>query len=359
MTLYVNGVNLLPSTGEFTYDTIPYQGKRTNESTLAGVNTYFSGGPPGSTLTDFEKSMTQLQATFPTPGKPRACTTVAIVCSWFASAAAGTDQAAQTAASCRIYPSTTYINGAFQKWTGSAWIAENWQCSSLTQNSSGLIQISRNAAGDFNYGGTPSDQSMYRCIQYLKGLGLRVVFYPFILIDSPGKPWRGQITYDPTFSNPDVSSAAEMAVLSLLGTAVYSDFIPQPSNMTVSYSGAATDWTYRRMILHYATLCAMAGGVDLFLIGSELRGLETVRGPSWTESGGGPPATWDYPFLYNSSYGLMELCDEVRTVFNNAGLAKDTINLHNLIGYAADWSSWMGWQHTNSKSIASRSVAAS
>ena len=27
MTLYVNGVNLLPSTGEFTYDTIPYQGK--------------------------------------------------------------------------------------------------------------------------------------------------------------------------------------------------------------------------------------------------------------------------------------------------------------------------------------------
>ena len=44
----------------------------------------------------------------------------------------------------------------------------------------------------------------------------------------------------------------------------------------------------------------------------------------------------------------MELCDEVRTVFNNAGLAKDTIDLHNLIGYAADWSSWMGWQHTNS-----------
>jgi GTA TIM-barrel-like domain/Conserved hypothetical protein 2217 (DUF2460) len=344
---YVNGVNLLPSTGEFTYDTIPYQGARAGLP-MVGINTYFSDGPPGSTLTDFEESIAQLQVTFPMPGNLNACTTVAIVCSWFASAAAGTDQAAETAATCRIYPSTTYINGSFKEWNGFAWVSNNWQCSSLTQNSSGLIQISTNAAGDFNYGGTPSDQSIYRCIQYLKGLGLRVVFYPFILVDSPGKPWRGQITYDPTFTNPDVSRAAETAILSFLGTAVYSDFTPQPSSMTVSYSGSATDWTYRRMILHYATLCAMAGGVDLFLIGSELRGLETVRGPSWVESGGGPPATWDYPFLYNSSYGLMELSDEVRTIFDNASLTKDTTKLHNLVGYAADWSSWMGWQHTAS-----------
>jgi hypothetical protein len=25
---YINGINLLPSTGEFTYDTIPYLGRR-------------------------------------------------------------------------------------------------------------------------------------------------------------------------------------------------------------------------------------------------------------------------------------------------------------------------------------------
>jgi hypothetical protein len=31
------------------------------------------------------------------------------------------------------------------------------------------------------------------------------------------------------------------------------------------------------MILHYAMLCAAAGGVDAFLIGSELRGLTTLR----------------------------------------------------------------------------------
>ena len=33
------------------------------------------------------------------------------------------------------------------------------------------------------------------------------------------------------------------------------------------------EWSLRRMILHYAHLCAAAGGVDAFLIGSELRGL--------------------------------------------------------------------------------------
>ena len=38
------------------------------------------------------------------------------------------------------------------------------------------------------------------------------------------------------------------------------------------------------MILHYANLCVVAGGVDLFLIGSELCGLETIRGPGWTKS---------------------------------------------------------------------------
>ena len=37
------------------------------------------------------------------------------------------------------------------------------------------------------------------------------------------------------------------------------------------------------MILHYANLCVVAGGVDLFVIGSELRGLETIRGSGLDE----------------------------------------------------------------------------
>jgi GTA TIM-barrel-like domain/Conserved hypothetical protein 2217 (DUF2460) len=326
---FVNGVNLLPSTGEFTYATTERQGTR-NTSDLVNfpfvtINNYAS---QPLHRTDYSLSIDQLQAAFP------ACTTVAIVCAWFGSS---TD-----ASSCKIYPSTTYTNsnapllGAFQKWNGSGYSPEHWQCTSLTETSSGLIPIS-SSGGSFTYGGTPSDQSIVECIVDLKARGFRVVFYPFILMDSPGKPWRGRITY-----SPDVSSAATSAVAAFLGSATTSQFT-RLSN-TVSYAGSLTDFTYRRMVLHYANLCVVAGGVDLFLIGSEFRGLETIRGPGWTIAGttdGGGKAIWDYPFVA----GMITLADDVRSVFDTAGFTKDLTRLHNLISYTADWSDWMGWQH--------------
>jgi hypothetical protein len=49
------------------------------------------------------------------------------------------------------------------------------------------------------------------------------------------------------------------------------------SGESVSWTGPSGDWGLRRMVLHYAHLCAAAGGVDAFLIGSEMRGLTTIR----------------------------------------------------------------------------------
>ena len=173
----------------------------------------------------------------------------------------------------------------------------------------------------------------------MKSRGLKVVFYPFLLGTGSGEPWRGRITY-----SPDISSAATSAVNAFLGSAAVSQFTQDTTNLTVAYSGSATDWTYRRMILHYANLCAVAGGVNLFVIGSELRGLETIRGPSWTNAGttdGSGYAIWDYPFVA----GLVQLASDVRTVFNTAGLTKSLSSLSNLITYSGDWSSWMGYQH--------------
>ena len=155
-----------------------------------------------------------------------------------------------------------------------------------------------------------------------------------------GEPWRGRITYN----GSDISSAATTAVNNFLGAAATSNFTQDNVNLTVAYSGPPTDFTFRRMILHYANLCVVAGGVDLFLLGSEFRGIETIRGPAWTKAGttgGDGKVTWDYPFVA----GLMQLADDVRSVFDAASLTKDTVNLHNLIAYSADWSVWMGYQH--------------
>ena len=71
------------------------------------------------------------------------------------------------------------------------------------------------------------------------------------------------------------------------------------------------------MILHYANLMQAAGGVDAFIIGSEMRGLTTVRG-----------AGNSYP----SVTALQTLAADVRSVLGAA--AKLT--------YAADWSEYFG-----------------
>jgi len=325
---YIKGVNLLPSTGEFTYDTVAYLGKRTTEPGLSSINRYASGGS-GST-TDYTLALNNLQSELPD------CGTVAVVVAWFGGS---TD----ISAGCHIYPSTTYIGGSFQIASGGT---DYWRCSGLTQNSSGLIAIP-SSGGTFVYGGTPSDQSIVRCIQDLNARGLRVVFYPFILMTASGFPWRGRITYAPGsngWPTDDVSSAATRAVNAFLGSASTGQFSRDYTNFTVGYYGSSTDWTYRRMILHYANLCVIAGGVDLFLIGSEFRGLESIRGPAWTKAGvtgGDGKVTWDYPFVN----GLITLSDDVRSVFDGAGYTKDLTGLHNLISYSADWSAWMGLQH--------------
>ena len=318
---YLKGVNLLPATGEWVYDSVPYQAKRLSDTAFTQQNLNYN---PSGTKTDCDYSLDRLQAQYPD------CETVALVVAWFASS---TD-----ASTCQIYPSTTFVGGTFEKYAGGTWVADNWQVSSLTQSSSGIVPIPT-SGGSAVYGGTPSDQSVVRCIQDLKSRGFRVAFYPFLLLTSAGLPWRGRITY-----SADVSSAATAAVNSFLGSAAASQFTRDATNLTVSYSGSPTDYTYRRMILHYANLVVVAGGVDLFLLGSELRGLETIRGPAWTKAGttgGDGRVTWDYPFVN----GLMQLSDDVRGIFNSAGLTKNLTGFHNLTSYSADWSDWMGFQH--------------
>ena len=231
------------------------------------MNTFFA---PAGSKTDYSYAIDQLQA------QHRECTTVSLVCAWFFNS--------EDASACQIYPSTNYLLGGFERVVGGASVADHWRVSGLTeQDYPGIIPLpALPGTANFAYGGTPSDPSIVRCIRDLKARGLRVVFYPFLLGTGSGFPWRGRIGYP-----NDVSSAASAAVSAFLGSASTGQFSRDTVNLTVSYSGGLYDWTYRRMILHYANLCVIAGGVDLFVIGSELRGLETIRGPGLDQGGNG------------------------------------------------------------------------
>ncbi len=323
----ITGVHLLPASGEFVYDTIPFSGAQRGASGLnpyTALNTFFA---PGGSKTDYSYAIDQLQAEHPE------CATVSLVCAWFFNS--------EDASACHIYPSTNFLLGGFEQIAGGAPVADHWRVSGLTeQDYPGIIPLpALPGTTNFVYGGTPSDPSIVRCIRDLKSRGFKVVFYPFLLGTGSGFPWRGRITYA-----PDLTSTATSVVDAFLGPAAVSDFTPDSINLTVAYAGSPYDWTYRRMILHYANLCVVAGGVSLFVIGSELRGLEIIRGPGWTKAGTtdvSGKAIWDYPFVA----GLQTLSDDVRSVFDGAGYTKDLAALNNLVAYSADWSSWMGWQH--------------
>ena len=145
------GINLIPGTGEFGYDTVPMQGARTG----GGFQTLNLNAAPSGSRTDYAIAFDQLQSTYPS------VTTVALVVAWFGNAL--------DASTCNLYPSTNFIGGAFRTLDATS---ENWRCSGLTQTSAGLIPIST-TDGSATYGGTPSDQSIVRCLQDLKSRGLR------------------------------------------------------------------------------------------------------------------------------------------------------------------------------------------
>lgn len=306
----VRGVCLIPGTGEYALATTPVHynlGKGLNRS--ANVNS--AAGVP-----DFVASLTQLRQELPR------CESVSVVVSWF-----GTDL---RCGQCEIRPAVEQnVNDGV---TGDG-AAMPWRVSGLTRQTA--VQVPQ-VGGRSIYGGTPTDQSVVQAIQAIRAGGQKVTFYPFILMEQlegnllpdpwlgtigqPSLPWRGRITLDVApgrSGSSDRTAQAAAEVNAFFGTAAPSEF--GVSNGAVTYSGPQ-EWRFRRFILHYARLCALAGGVDTFCIGSEMRSLTQIRG-----AGDSFPAV----------AALRALAADVRAILGPA--AK--------ISYAADWSEYFGY-HT-------------
>ncbi|MCA1334747.1 glycoside hydrolase/phage tail family protein [Pseudooceanicola marinus] len=208
-----------------------------------------------------------------------------------------------------------------------------WRVAGLTRGTAELVV--RDEADELLYGGTPADASVIESIQALQARGKAVMFYPFILMDQVAGnslpdpygdeegqahlPWRGRITGSQgpgRPGSPDGTALAAQEVADFFGTASASDFSTWGGH--VSYSGP-NEWGFRRFILHCAALCAAAGGVDSFCIGSEMVGLTQLRGADNT-----------FPAVAE----LRALAAEVRAI----------LGPEVKIGYAADWSEYFGYQ---------------
>ncbi len=302
----IRGVDIIPGSTEFGYD------PQIHVQDLGKGKTAPENQNNSSGSSDWDVALDQLQETCVN------CESAALVVAWF-----GTDL---RAGSCQIVPGVENADKVT--------LPDLWQVDGVTRGSARVVsQVNARPA----YGGTPSDASVVRAIQDLKARGLRVLFYPFIMMDieagnvlgdpytgsagQPVYPWRGRITCNPApgqAGTPDKTAAAATQIAAFFGNANAGDF--SVSGSTVSYSGPG-DTGYRRMVLHYAHLCAAAGGVDAFVIGSELIGLTTVRDSAST-----------YPAVAQ----LQSLAGAVRGVLPGAK-----------ISYAADWSEYFGHQPTD------------
>ncbi len=299
----VKAVALSPGTGEFALATEPVR-YVFPEGGTQNANIHNPESRP-----DFLVGLDQLQSDLPD------CGAVSLVVAWF-----GSDL---RAGNCRIEPKVEARDRSASP--------APWAVAGLDAATAPLV--SRDGDGRPVFGGTPSDRSVIAAIREMKARGLKVMLYPFILMDIPegnglpdpyGRaeqppfPWRGRITLSSAPGepgSPDQTPDATAEIIALFGSASAADFTIGPAGVT--YSGPE-DWGLRRFALHLAALGAAAGGVEAICIGSEMRGLTTARSAKTT-----------YPAVDQ----FRGLAAEVRTLLPDAQ-----------ISYAADWSEYFGHQ---------------
>jgi len=264
------------------------------------MNMHNQSGEP-----DFIKSLRQLGALQPYLGS------IALVVGWF-----GDDL---RIGECQIKPMVEY------KDRDGVVTPREWNVNGLVRSDADIPEVGRDNQGGPIYGGTPSDDVVVEAIIWLKAQGYRVLFYPFIFMHveegntlpnpysdnaatagQPILPWRGRITCSPAAGY--VGSADKTATAA---TQVNTFF--------------TRTWGFNRYIEHYAQLCADAGGVDAFLIGSEMVNMTTIRSNANT-----------YPAVAH----LKTLAASVSTILGGS----------TLVSYAADWSEYNSHRPTDGSS---------
>lgn len=298
----IQAVNLIPGSGEFALAT-----SLVDETFGAGRARSLNAHAQADRA-DIEVALDQLAADLPALGH------VNLVVGWF-----GSDLRAGL---CQIRPGvetrTRITNPA------------DWLVAGTDRNHAYVISQTDQRA---NYGGTPSDASVVEAVRAIKARGFTVGLYPFLFMDIPAGnllpdpygagsqaafPWRGRITgvkAPGLAGTSDQTQVAAQEIAHFFGSAQAADF--SVTRDAISYRGTPqASWS--RFILHYAALAQLAGGVDFFLVGSELRGLTSLR----------------------SSRTQFPAIDALRRCAHEARIL---LGARTRLTYAADWSEYFGY----------------
>ena len=227
----MKAVTLIPASGEFAYATQAIRKGASGETVAENLNAI-------AHETDLVVALDRLQASAPR------VESVSLVVAWF-----GDDL---RAGHCQVRPAVEVAAKATSP--------RAWSVNGIERGAARVV--STDPEGRPIYGGTPADFAVVQAIQELKARGLRVTFYPFILMDvpagndlpdpysdhaaalgQPAFPWRGRITFSPAAGyagSVDQTAAAGAQVAALFGAAQPSDFAV--SGESVSWTGPSGDW---------------------------------------------------------------------------------------------------------------------
>jgi hypothetical protein len=263
----VTSLMLIPGSGEVVYDPV-VQAKVVGEEVggqwvqignRVTMNMHNVTGAANVNL-----ALDHMQETFPN------LEWVGVVVNWFGSSLDAGD--------CVVEPCVEFSNTT-------RLLPDEWAVAGKTRATARVIGYED---GGPRYGGTPSDAGVVRLVEELRARGLKIFFYPMLLIDLEGKPWRGQLTGTPA----------------------------QAASFFTRSDG------YNAFILHYANL--VDGLVDAFAIGTEMKALTNVM---------------DGPGVFPAVSELVTLAASVKGILGSS--VKVT--------YAADWSEYHhsdnGWHH--------------
>ncbi len=307
MESVVKGITMIPGAGEFVYGTtritakggtLPYYDPFEDQEEDTGGEDTQTNKANTFQRADFPVALDQMEAVLPE------VQTIAIVVGWF-----GDDL---RCGSCTIEPKIEDSETKTEP--------RSWSVNGIGRGSANTVS---RTDGWLNYGGTPDDESVKEAIAEMKSRGFRVVFYPFLFMDIPE---------DNTLPNPYSDNAASTGQPAhpwrgRITTAVHRNYTGTTNETAAAATEVSSFFTqFNAMITHYANLCVAAGGVDAFLIGTEMVELNRIQ-----DNTGAFPAVTQFKALAATVKGIVGgSCD---------------------VGYAADWSEWNGFQHHDGSSF--------
>jgi hypothetical protein len=316
----ITGVNIIPGSGEFAYDTITQY-----KSNIAQFRKFQIidqkkeriNNNTESSDADAIVALNQMQKTLPN------LKYVSVVVSWFANSL--------DLKNCQIYPA---VEG--HEYTTSP---DEWGVKNLTRSQAKIV--TKDANGNPIYGGTVSDQSLVRYLQKLRSSGYKVILYPMLFLDLKDKPWRGRIKgsagdvekffgsggkSSPMENNNDNSGSQIKSVMATPHAVIPAQAEIQEeleNNNTNSKTPTVNTFSYFEFITHYATLTK--DYIDGIIIGSELKGITSIFNPTK---------------IYPAVDKLIELSNIVRQIIEPKNIQTNTQTRNKIITYAADWSEY-------------------